>query len=314
MPRTVTAERVRRSIEARRRQFAGTSASAAASTPASGRKKKRKSPKKRKTKRKRKSTTPKSKTTSSTSLTSTTTIKKKRKTTKRKTTKRKTTKRRKSTKGKGKGKGKGKSSSSGSKAEKTEKGSSAKSRQSLSLFGSSSNLDFCGDDGENDDLYSNPYPSTSSGIGQTMSRERATEIVSKKPEKKSVGVDEHGSGSDMLANIMSSQKATLSSPSKSGSSEKMKEVYTRPKEDKKPVVKRSISNITEKMKDGYAKRPKEEKKSETKMPISSGSDCSREPTVKRTFTHSSGSDDSAKENLAKKQKINISVRVSPMFI
>ena len=206
-------ERIERSIRQRRRRTAGTdrAAATAASSSSATRKttKKRKKPTaKRKTKRKRTTTKKKStsKTASSGGAKSTTTKKRRRR--KRKT----------KTKGKGKGKGKGKSSAKSSKSEK--KSSLSESGPSLSLFGNKYDPDFHGDVEENDRLY--PAPSTSG-----FSNNHESHLT--KGDQENPG--EVASSSNMLSSILTSQRATLKTGNSSGRGEKMKEVYSRPREE-----------------------------------------------------------------------------------
>ncbi len=233
-PRTAGYERLRRTIETIRRRVAGPVAAAASST--TRRKKKRKT-----TRRKKKTVRKSGSGTTSTSTAS------------GGTKKRKTRRRRKKKAGKGKGKGKGKNSKAAREKMEEEKRkkldrTGSESGPSLSLFGNKFDLDFHGDVGANDDLYSNPYPSASSGGGKKRAVDVLSRAQSSTEGKKSSSSSNKTSlsdaaGPDMLNSILSSQKATLSSPTKSAYGEKMKEVYR--KCDSPPsVISRSSSSFS----------------------------------------------------------------------
>ena len=259
-PRTIFSERLERSIRQRRRRTAGTDRPVASTSSGTTRKatKRKKTTAKRKTKKKtatkRKKTTTRKKAAASGGA---------RATPKR----RRRTKRKSKTKGKGKGKGKSSAKSAGEKRSKKGSSSLSESGPSLSLFGDKYDLDFHGDDEENDRLYPAPSTSFDRPPGPGQNHAPAPEVKGQERRNEAGGVANSSSPNMLLSSILTSQRATFGSGS-GHRGEKMKEVYARPRE--------------------------EERSSGTKRSWSAAnSSCS--------------SEDSSKENSAK--KINISVRV-----
>ena len=174
---------------------------------------------------------------------------KKRKTTRKKrTTKKRTKRKRKSTKGKGKS-----SKKSPSKKEKKEERLLSDVGPSLSVFGSTNDLDFFGDE----DLFANPRPSTSRAA---MNRDKAAEILKAKKEKAAKSVSESDSSNDLLSGILSSQEKVLK-PDRVDHREKAKEIYSRSNSgDSTRVISTSVSMQKWQKKEEEKRKAKEKAK------------------------------------------------------
>ena len=270
-PRTIFSERLERSIRQRRRRTAGTDRPVASTSSGTTRKatKRKKTTAKRKTKKK---TSTKRKKTASRRKKAVSKSKAKSASGGARATPKRRRRTKKKSKTKGKGKGKGKSSAKSAEEKRSKKGSSSLSESgpSLSLFGDKYDLDFHGDVEENDRLYPAPSTSFDKPVVPGQSRAPAPEVKGQEMRNEVGGVTPSSSPNMLLSSILTSQRATLAAGSGSGHrGEKMKEVYARPREeeDRSSGMKRSWS--------------------------AANSSCS--------------SEDSSKENSAK--KINISVRV-----